>query len=89
MTDIGFGTESTAPAATIIDQVKAAEAGGAATFWLASHLFLRDPIATAALALAATVAHQGRPDGDQPLRHASRCTPRWRPAPSTRCSRGG
>lgn len=54
MTDIAFATESTAPTATIVDQVKAAEDGGAATFWLASHLFLRDPIATAALALAAT-----------------------------------
>lgn len=54
MADIGFGSESRAPAATIIEQVCAAEAGGATTFWLASHLFLRDPIATAALALQAT-----------------------------------
>src|SRR3954452_23686716 len=54
MTDIGFGSESRAPVATIVEQARAAEAGGAPTFWLASHLFLRDPIATAALALHAT-----------------------------------
>ena len=54
MADIGVGSESQHPVATIVEQVRAAEAGGASTFWLASHLFLRDPIATAALALGAT-----------------------------------
>jgi 5,10-methylenetetrahydromethanopterin reductase len=51
---IGIATDGRAPIATIVEQVRAAEAGGARTFWLASHLFLRDPITTAALALAAT-----------------------------------
>src|SRR5258708_16069173 len=32
--------------------VKTADEGGASTVWLASHLFQREPIATAALALA-------------------------------------
>src|SRR5262249_12579036 len=54
MADIGVGSESQHPVATLIEQVRAAEAGAATTFWLASHLFLRDPIATAALALQAT-----------------------------------
>ncbi|MBV8165447.1 MAG: LLM class flavin-dependent oxidoreductase, partial [Alphaproteobacteria bacterium] len=54
MADIGIGSESQHPVATIVEQVRAAEAGGASTFWLASHLFLRDPITTAALALQAT-----------------------------------
>jgi 5,10-methylenetetrahydromethanopterin reductase len=36
------------------DMVKTADQGGASTVWLASHLFQREPIATAALALANT-----------------------------------
>jgi 5,10-methylenetetrahydromethanopterin reductase len=36
------------------DMVETADQGGASTVWLASHLFQREPIATAALALANT-----------------------------------
>lgn len=38
----------------IPDQARAAEEGGASTLWVACHLFLRDPVTTAALALGAT-----------------------------------
>jgi len=43
-----------APIAGIAAQAQAAEEGGASTLWIACHLFLRDPVTTAALALAAT-----------------------------------
>ena len=43
-----------APIADIAAQAQAAEEGGASTLWIACHLFLRDPVTTAALALAAT-----------------------------------
>jgi 5,10-methylenetetrahydromethanopterin reductase len=43
-----------APLFEIEAQAQAAEAGGATTLWIACHLFLRDPVTTAALALAAT-----------------------------------
>jgi 5,10-methylenetetrahydromethanopterin reductase len=43
-----------APLAGIAAQAQAAEEGGASTLWIACHLFLRDPVTTAALALAAT-----------------------------------
>ena len=39
---------------------EAAEEGGASTLWIACHLFLRDPVTTAALALAATKQDQDR-----------------------------
>jgi len=42
------------PLPEIAAQAQAAEAGGATTLWIACHLFLRDPVTTAALALAAT-----------------------------------
>src|SRR4029077_3490610 len=35
-------------------QAQAAEEGGASTLWIACHLYLRDPVTTAALALGAT-----------------------------------
>src|SRR4029077_8344329 len=35
-------------------QAQAAEEGGASTLWIACHLYLRDPVTEAALALAAT-----------------------------------
>jgi len=40
--------------ADIPNQARAAEEGGASTLWIACHLFLRDPVTTAALALGAT-----------------------------------
>jgi 5,10-methylenetetrahydromethanopterin reductase len=54
MADVGVAFDGRAPIATIAEQARLAEAGGAATLWIASHLFLRDPITTAALALGAT-----------------------------------
>jgi 5,10-methylenetetrahydromethanopterin reductase len=54
MPDIGVAFDGRAPVATIAEQARLAEAGGATTLWIASHLFLRDPITSAALALGAT-----------------------------------
>jgi 5,10-methylenetetrahydromethanopterin reductase len=54
MTEFGVAVDGRAPIAAISAQARAAEAGGASTLWIASHLFLRDPIATAAIALGAT-----------------------------------
>ena len=50
---------------------EAAEEGGASTLWIACHLFLRDPVTTAALALARDQEDQDRADGDEPLFDAS------------------
>jgi 5,10-methylenetetrahydromethanopterin reductase len=54
MAEFGIAMDGRAPLATIAAQAQAAEEGGASTLWLACHLFLRDPVTTAALALAAT-----------------------------------
>jgi 5,10-methylenetetrahydromethanopterin reductase len=54
MVDIGVSIDGRAPLFEIEAQAQAAEAGGASTLWIACHLFLRDPVTTAALALAAT-----------------------------------
>ena len=54
MADIGLSMDGRVPLASIAAQAQAAEAGGATTLWIACHLFLRDPVTTAALALAAT-----------------------------------
>ncbi|CAN5142753.1 hypothetical protein BH10PSE6_BH10PSE6_34140 [soil metagenome] len=54
MAELGIAMDGRAPLATIAAQAQAAEDGGASTLWLACHLFLRDPVTTAALALAAT-----------------------------------
>src|SRR5579862_9758623 len=54
MTDIGVSIDGRAPLFEIEMQARAAEEGGAAALWIACHLFLRDPVTTAALALAAT-----------------------------------
>ena len=54
MAELGISIDGRAPLADITAQAQAAEAGGATTLWLACHLFLRDPVTTAALALAAT-----------------------------------
>jgi len=54
MTDFGISMDGRAPIAEIPAQAQAAEAGGAGTLWIACHLFLRDPVTTAALALGAT-----------------------------------
>ena len=54
MAELGVAMDGRAPIADISAQAQAAEAGGATTLWIACHLFLRDPVTTAALALAAT-----------------------------------
>jgi 5,10-methylenetetrahydromethanopterin reductase len=54
MADLGIALDGRAPLSEIEAQARAAEEGGASTLWIACHLFLRDPVTTAALALAAT-----------------------------------
>jgi 5,10-methylenetetrahydromethanopterin reductase len=54
MAEYGISMDGRAPVTDIPAQAKAAEEGGASTLWIACHLFLRDPVTTAALALAAT-----------------------------------
>jgi 5,10-methylenetetrahydromethanopterin reductase len=54
MSDLGISIDGRAPLSEIEAQARAAEEGGASTLWIACHLFLRDPVTTAALALAAT-----------------------------------
>src|SRR5512138_3239562 len=54
MAEFGISMDGRAPVTDIPAQAKAAEEGGAATLWIACHLFLRDPVTTAALALGAT-----------------------------------
>ena len=54
MAEFGIAMDGRAPLASISAQARAAEEGGASTLWLACHLFLRDPVTTAAQALAAT-----------------------------------
>lgn len=54
MAELGIAMDGRAPITTIAAQAQAAEEGGASTLWIACHLFLRDPVTTAALALAAT-----------------------------------
>lgn len=54
MAELGVSIDGRAPITDIAAQAQAAEAGGASTLWIACHLYLRDPVTTAALALAAT-----------------------------------
>ena len=54
MLEFGISMDGRAPVTDISAQAKAAEEGGASTLWIACHLFLRDPITMAALALGAT-----------------------------------
>ena len=54
MADFGIAMDARAPLTDIPAQARAAEEGGAATLWIACHLYLRDPVTTAALALGAT-----------------------------------
>ena len=51
---IGFSLDGGDPPSTLRALVEAADAAGAAHLWLASHLFSREPIASAAIALAAS-----------------------------------
>ena len=54
MADFGIAMDGRAPIGAIAEQARVAEEGGASTLWIACHLFLRDPVTTAALALGAT-----------------------------------
>src|SRR5260370_41316208 len=54
MAEFGIAMDGRAPVADIPAQAHAAEQGGASTLWIACHLYLRDPMAMAALALGAT-----------------------------------
>src|SRR5215475_14166366 len=54
MAEIGISIDGRAPLFEIEMQAQAAEEGGASTLWFACHLFLRDPVTPAALALGAT-----------------------------------
>lgn len=54
MAEFGIAMDGRAPIAAIPEQARIAEEGGASTLWIACHLFLRDPVTTAALALGAT-----------------------------------
>ncbi len=54
MAEFGISMDGRAPVADIPAQARVAEEGGASTLWIACHLFLRDPITMAALALGAT-----------------------------------
>ena len=54
MAEIGISMDGRAPIADIPAQARAAEEGGASTLWIACHLYLRDPVTEAALALGAT-----------------------------------
>lgn len=54
MSEFGIAMDGRAPIDAIPAQARAAEEGGASTLWIACHLYLRDPITTAALALGAT-----------------------------------
>jgi 5,10-methylenetetrahydromethanopterin reductase len=54
MAELGIAIDGRAPLSDIAAQARAAEEGGASTLWIACHLYLRDPVTTAALALGAT-----------------------------------
>jgi 5,10-methylenetetrahydromethanopterin reductase len=54
MAELGIALDGRAPLSEIEAQARAAEEGGAATLWIACHLFLRDPVSLAAVALGAT-----------------------------------
>jgi 5,10-methylenetetrahydromethanopterin reductase len=54
MAEFGISLDGRASISELPAQARAAEDGGAATLWIACHLFLRDPISSAAIALGAT-----------------------------------
>src|ERR1035441_2822707 len=51
---LGVASDGRATLTEFVALARAAEAGGASTIWVASHLFLRDPITAAHAALAGT-----------------------------------
>lgn len=54
MPALGVAFDGRNPPGLLREQARAAEAAGAASCWVSSHLFLRDPFSTAALVLEAT-----------------------------------
>jgi 5,10-methylenetetrahydromethanopterin reductase len=52
--EIGLSFDGSETPDTLRAAIRTADQGGVSTAWLASHLFQREPIATAALALAQT-----------------------------------
>jgi 5,10-methylenetetrahydromethanopterin reductase len=54
LADLGVSVDGRTPIGDIAALAQAAESGDATTLWIACHLFLRDPVTTAALALGAT-----------------------------------
>lgn len=54
MSDISISSDGRDAPSELDEKVAAAESGGASTFWFANHLFLRDPVALAALMLSRT-----------------------------------
>jgi 5,10-methylenetetrahydromethanopterin reductase len=54
MAEFGIAIDGRAPITDIAAQAQAAEEGGGSTLWIACHLYLRDPVTTAALVLGAT-----------------------------------
>lgn len=54
MSDISISSDGRDAPSELNEKVTAAESGGASTFWFANHLFLRDPVALAALMLSRT-----------------------------------
>jgi 5,10-methylenetetrahydromethanopterin reductase len=53
---LGVAFDGRNPIGVLAGQARAAEAAGAQTFWVSSHLFLRDPFTSAAVVLGATRA---------------------------------
>jgi len=54
MSPLGVAFDGRNPLGVLREQARAAEAAGATTFWVSSHLFLRDPFTSAAVVLEAT-----------------------------------
>ena len=54
MVALGVAFDGRNPMPVLLEQARAAEAAGAVSLWVASHLFLRDPFSTAAALLGAT-----------------------------------
>src|SRR5215472_8069842 len=52
--ELGIALDGRAPMADIPAQARVAEEGGASTLWIACHLYNRNPITMATLALGAT-----------------------------------
>jgi 5,10-methylenetetrahydromethanopterin reductase len=52
--DLGIAFDGRNPLRAMVEQARVAEAEGAGSVWMASHLFCRDPFTTAATILAAT-----------------------------------